>query len=240
MLHDSVAPSLFLFINNTLVPLKLLQKGYSFVHAACLDHTGEGLLIVAPPNTGKTYTALSLNRAGFNFLSDDLTIIKGNKAYCWPTNLTINPFHIDTFELSISWREYLKMTARQMINRVPLLAACLDGVKMSTERVLHNLIAQTTIKNMCFLDNGPEVVEELDHKVGFKKLIATSHEIQVFGNPIISYYFYKYPREKVDFPVLLNLRNKIYEDLTKRARIFSVMSNKGEYPRLILDNIYKR
>ena len=79
MLNDSVAPNLSLFLTNSLIPLKLIQKGSAFVHAACLDRNGEGLLIVAPPDTGKTYTTLSLNNSGFNFLSDDLTIIKGKK-----------------------------------------------------------------------------------------------------------------------------------------------------------------
>lgn len=63
--------------NNRLMPVLLLNRGCLILHAACVSIGNEGILITAPPNTGKTYTALSLTKMGFQFLSDDLTIIKG-------------------------------------------------------------------------------------------------------------------------------------------------------------------
>ena len=88
-------------INNVIIPLKLLQKGYVVIHSACVSYENQGILIVAPPDTGKTYTALTLvNKSGFEFLSDDLTIVKENVAYCYPVPLTLKFHHLKSIRVS--------------------------------------------------------------------------------------------------------------------------------------------
>ena len=237
MLHDFPAPWLQYVITNILIPLKLLQKGYSFVHAACLDSCDEGSLIIAPPNTGKTHTALFLNRTGFNYLSDDMTIIKGNKAYCYPTDLTVTPFHIKEFDISYVWKEHLKMITRRVVNQIPYLNAC-EGIRVDPKRVVHNLRMETVVRNVCFLDNGPDCVRELEYEVAFKKMIAASYEIQ-FQSPVIYSYLYKNADEELDLEKLSDLRNKIYRDVLRGSRLFSVTSRKHAYPQLIMDAIYE-
>jgi len=152
MLHDFPAPWLQYVITNILIPLKLLQKGYSFVHAACLDSCDEGSLIIAPPNTGKTHTALFLNRTGFNYLSDDMTIIKGNKAYCYPTDLTVTPFHIKEFDISYVWKEHLKMISSSQL----VILSPVPFGKGNMKNLEATLWAQRKGKNVLIIERRKE------------------------------------------------------------------------------------
>jgi dolichol-phosphate mannosyltransferase len=69
----------------------MISKGYILLHSACVDFKGHGLLLSAPPDTGKTTTVLKLVKNGYAFLSDDMTIISlPNNALCYPKPMTIS------------------------------------------------------------------------------------------------------------------------------------------------------
>ena len=76
-----------------ILSVKLIQKGYTFVHAGCLSHHGEGILIVAMQDTGKTSTVLSLlDGKEFKFLGDDFAIIgKNGITYSYPKKVRLSP-----------------------------------------------------------------------------------------------------------------------------------------------------
>jgi hypothetical protein len=63
------------------VPLAELLKrqGFYMVHAAGLAVTGKGLLVVGQSGSGKTTLALTLLRAGFDFLADDTVFLNSGK-----------------------------------------------------------------------------------------------------------------------------------------------------------------
>ena len=70
----------------------MVSKGYALAHAACLQIDGQGLLITAQTDTGKTTTCLrSIRQHGSRFVSDDMTIISPDGvALCYPKPLTIS------------------------------------------------------------------------------------------------------------------------------------------------------
>jgi len=230
---------LYFVVNNIVMPLKLLQKGYSFVHAACVDYNGEGLLIVAPPNTGKTLTALSLSKLGFGYLSDDLTIIKGNKAYCYPSRVTINLAHVRHLNIPITLGEYLRIIMKGIAGKQPFRPFSPD-IRIKLRQDSHNVVMQTVIKYIYFLDIGSEAIQELDQDEALKKLkAASSLEIRCFEDPLILSYLYKKSKEKINLQELQDLRDKIYEDLIRKVEAFSVSSkDKARFPKLVLKNIY--
>lgn len=79
-------------IVEPLLRLLVAWSGHALIHAACLERGGRGLLISAPPDTGKTSTVLRLlRRGGYRFLSDDLTLLSpGPRLRCYPKPLTIS------------------------------------------------------------------------------------------------------------------------------------------------------
>jgi len=76
-----------------ILSIKLIQKGYTFVHAGCLSYNREGILIAGMQDTGKTSTILSLvDGKEFKFLSDDLVIVgENNVAYAYPKEVRVSP-----------------------------------------------------------------------------------------------------------------------------------------------------
>ena len=84
VLTDRPGPLLF---NAVLVPLirdLLLHQGKVLMHAACVaTSNGDGLIFLADSGGGKTTTALSLFRAGFDFVSDDLITVFPKDGQVW-------------------------------------------------------------------------------------------------------------------------------------------------------------
>jgi len=72
-------------IISTLLLILLLRKNYLFTHSAAVSYNGEGILIHAFSNTGKTPTCQFLVRSGMEFMSDDHSIIGKNRdLYAYP------------------------------------------------------------------------------------------------------------------------------------------------------------
>ena len=61
----------------------LRHKGLFFIHAACVSKTQKGILIPGRMGSGKSTFTISLVRQGFNFLSEDKSILRkiGNDIY---------------------------------------------------------------------------------------------------------------------------------------------------------------
>jgi dolichol-phosphate mannosyltransferase len=62
------------------------------LHFVCIGKRfDQGILISAPPDTGKTSTVLKCMEMGFSLLSDDMTILSlPNQALCFPKPMTIS------------------------------------------------------------------------------------------------------------------------------------------------------
>ena len=91
-----------LYVNlvEPLLRFLFISRGFILLHSACLDKNESGLLMSAPPDTGKTTTVLKCVKNGFSFLSDDMTIIKlPNQAMCFPKPMTISSH---TFKTAVS------------------------------------------------------------------------------------------------------------------------------------------
>jgi dolichol-phosphate mannosyltransferase len=91
-----------LYVNlvEPLLRFLFISRGFILLHSACLDKNESGILISAPPDTGKTTTVLKCVKNGFSFLSDDMTIIKlPNQAMCFPKPMTISSH---TFKTAVS------------------------------------------------------------------------------------------------------------------------------------------
>lgn len=95
-----------LYVNlvEPLLRFLFISRGFILLHSACLDKNASGLLMSAPPDTGKTTTVLKCVKKGYSFLSDDMTIIRlPNEALCFPKPMTISSH---TFKTAVSVSNY--------------------------------------------------------------------------------------------------------------------------------------
>jgi glycosyltransferase involved in cell wall biosynthesis len=83
---------LYTNIVEALLRFVLVSRGYMLLHSACIELNGQGLLMSALTDTGKTGTVLRLLRENpSRFLSDDMTIIDATgTARSYPKPLTIS------------------------------------------------------------------------------------------------------------------------------------------------------
>ena len=89
---------LYVDLIEPILRFMMISRNNVFLHSACVDLGGHGLLLSAPPDTGKTTTVLKCIKNGFAFLSDDMTIIRlPNEALlCFPKPMTISAHTFQT------------------------------------------------------------------------------------------------------------------------------------------------
>jgi hypothetical protein len=99
---------------NSLILIKLIQRGWILAHAASLLTSSTGLLITGYPDTGKTTTTYLLSRLkDFIPLSDDLTYISENSEFIGGS--------LSSLSLSgQAEQEYFKKTLRLLRPRIML------------------------------------------------------------------------------------------------------------------------
>lgn len=87
-LDDSILkyPKLF---THTLLPLALVEllkkSGFYYLHAACADIGGKGVLFTGTPGAGKTSACYSVLKSGAGWVSDDAVLVKrvSGKVYAY-------------------------------------------------------------------------------------------------------------------------------------------------------------
>jgi putative flippase GtrA len=83
---------LYTNVVEALLRFLLVSRGYVLLHSACIMSDGKAALLSAQTDTGKTSTVIQLVRDhGFDFLSDDMTIISPDgRAICYPKPMTLS------------------------------------------------------------------------------------------------------------------------------------------------------
>ena len=92
--------------------LLLRPHGFFPLHAAALAHDGDGVLLAASSDAGKSTTAFNLVRQGWQFLSDDSVLLRVNdeavEAIAFRRNFGLDPDAEDRFpEIAAHWSTQL-------------------------------------------------------------------------------------------------------------------------------------
>lgn len=167
---------------NVVEPLlrwTFVKKGFALVHGACISHNGQGVLITAQTDTGKTTTILkTLSEYPFSFLSDDMTILhRDGTILSFPKPLTIS-LHtlkaVNQNNLTFSERIMLQIQSRlhsksgrwfgMLLDRLRLPAATLNAVvqmlvpppKYTVERLIPGvkLADRTSLWYLALIERG--------------------------------------------------------------------------------------
>lgn len=220
---------------SALIQIKLLQKGYSLIHAACLEKDGKAFLIVAPPETGKTSCVLSLVKEGFGYLADDVCIIDGTHAYSWPKPLTLHPGHIKAYKVKINLREKVELLVRERLSTLPFIKLA-EEMRIQPKRIFKEdqiIKGKTRIEKIFFLKLGGGGISEIDKDLAIRITMVCNELCPLRINvDYILNYAYKYPR-LLDLKALADLQYAILAKAIKQADCYEVSAKDRRFDKYI-------
>jgi len=225
---------------ETLLSIKLVQKGYAIVHTACLNHHGDALLFTALRDTGKTSTVLSLlDGKDFRFMSDDLTILsKSGEAYSYPRKVNISPYTLSGNIMVPSNDLKSKIKRRMAKSRFEILFGDVLHITMGDRReVPRELIEDKgVVKKIFVIGGGEEEIRKIGNKEVARKILVNTLELY---NPFrvysLNFYYHIFDFNIFD---IFDEQRKIVEEAVKDAECFEVRSNNvGRYSEMIREVI---
>ena len=179
-----------LYYFRAVLQMKLLDKGFSLIHSACVAKNGKGLMFSASSDTGKTTTALHfVIDSGYNLLGDDIVITDGKNILSFPLPV--------------------RKTTSKPFETIPLLR------KLKKEKTISlPLEEEVTPEKIFFLVNGKKnEVNKVDKREIFRKMnLMTESACPLFPFPMgvmLGYYFVR----NIDLKKYLERREKIMSRL---------------------------
>jgi len=82
---------------NALIEYILLQKGYTFIHAAGVSYNNKGFIFPAGPGVGKTLLISRLRNKTKFFADDYLILGEDGTMFSYPMDFSIYDYHFDFF-----------------------------------------------------------------------------------------------------------------------------------------------
>jgi putative flippase GtrA len=196
VLYTNVIEALLRFI--------AVSRGVILLHSACLELDGQGLLLSARTDTGKTGSVLKLLREhGARFLSDDMTILHPDgRATCFPKPLTISHHTLRAVQAgdltAAEWRR-LKLQSRlhsKEGRNFGLVLAGLNipimGINSLTQRIVPppkynvdrlvecNVIRNTRIENLFVIERGEPVLADIPFDEAIETLVENTDDAYGF------------------------------------------------------------
>jgi len=210
--------------------VKLLEKGYSPLHCAAISHKGEGIVLSAPPDTGKSLTTLLALKRGYGFLSEDIAIADKINIYSNPTTATF--YHTENLRGPKSFKSayfnffYLK---------VPILSYFLDPPNARVYDIMKDIKIdeKVPIRHIFVLDKGNGGVTEMDpNETARRLLIINRNEFSYHKNTLLFANSYFNPKLAID--KLMQKEEEIIKTLSNRVKSYLIRTdNPREYIDLI-------
>jgi len=216
--------------------IKLLQRGHTLIHAACLEKDGEGIMLVAPPDTGKTFTSIRLVRRGFNFMADDMTILgPGARAYCFPTPMTLHLVHLRELDIPLSRLARASVRARWLLNSLPWVKKLVSEAKVDYRHVLKDipLTEKTKVARIFFLERGSRGLEKVDDALALSKLIPVAKMHRSIFDDLITIYSYYHP--ELNLGALARRQEELYGELVEEAECYIVRAEGRTFADVMIE-----
>lgn len=225
---------------NTVLFLKLVQQGHTFVHSGAVNRDGDVTLVSGMRDTGKTSTTLSqFDGEDTMFMSDDLTILsREGEAYSYPRPIGISPYTLTGDLLSYPGGQLKEWMAKRQT-----LVLLQDFTSFElTERVD---IQDEWVRDYGSLENvfvlnpiekGTPEIEEVTPEQAANKLFETTVEMfDPFRVYSLNFYSYVTNFDKLD---VTTAAREIMTDALSDANCYQLNANDvTRYAELVDENI---
>jgi hypothetical protein len=212
----------------------LLQRNLSPLHCSGFRIGDSTIVVVAPPNTGKTLTTMwAVLNTNASFISEDLGITDGEHLYACPWTSTFRYYD----EISTSW--LLRMQRRLVKVFPPTELLTFPGDRKTIDRYVESrrIIARSTITHLAFLARRSGGVEPLSKDAARQMMFNFNrYEFAYIRNPMLTAYSYFNP--ELDTEALVNKEKEILSRLVENATCLLVQSNDPtKFSELILKRV---
>lgn len=220
---------------HAVIWMNLIRRGHTFTHAGSLSYRGEGVLIGAPADTGKTSTILSLLATKeFGFMSDDAALVGGGHVYAFPEKVKISP-HTLTGNLPVKSlkRKVFKPRMLGLVSERLLKINLTDFYKIPDEFVVNKCPIR---KVFVFAGYGSKKrIRKIDGKSAARILFVSSAEMSRFMHRYIELYYYMFAVDTFKF---IEEMNRVVEDSFKNAQCYMVQAPKlEEYSQAVMETL---
>ncbi len=239
-------------IFQQLMELKLLTLNATLLHAAALDINGEGLIICAPSDVGKTTTSIFLMKhlsRDAKVLSEDLTIITSDgMAFSYPVNVNVHSKHLEICGLSIGVKRALTLKLQGLIGRLCISKRVREFLGISKppripipiNEIFPSLANKTNPKVITILKKGSHSIREISADRMARMLMIMGWMgapfFKFIGNKMLIEYSYRYDLNLYDFYQRIY---ELYLKLCEKARCYEVSGTLQTYYKDVL-NLIKR
>lgn len=206
---------------SNLITIKLLQNNILTLHSAAFSNkkTKEGNLILAISNTGKSYTTFAALNEGYEYHSEDLTIL--DKDYIYTTPLI-------SAQSSMLPNKNIWLKYNLFVNK-------LTGINMFIPRVtalssFHNFFSKYDVRykakpsRIFILEKGEDSVCKLDKKEAARKILILNRlELSYSRDQVLLAYSYFNQSFSMEF--MLKTEQELIQRIVDKAECFLVKSN---------------
>jgi len=218
----------------------LLLSGRILMHGAVLESNGEGVLLAAPSDTGKTRAAISLvKNHGFKFLSDDMSIMQGSRCLSFPIDLKVERMGVVP-DLKLSVGKKFEYSRKRVLWSLPFFPQIFSGeFYISAEDLFgrERMVESTKIGTTIFLEHGPDGAKEIDKRSALNRLIS-QHKIGIADfDPFFSQLFlrFAYSTGRFDVEKLARTEMNLCEQLIESTDCYSLSVLGFDFEKGILE-----
>jgi len=227
----------------------LLLNNYLSLHASAVCINGEGFIIMAPSNTGKTVTTYNLISNGFFLLSDDITVVDLNN-YIIHSCPYAGTYYHNSFIVDDLFKKGILPFSKKVIykwnlwiNNIPLLPFFLtfkQDYSPIYEYFKFNFTSK--LKNICILQKGNkneiyQLSNDYEKEAIAKKIkFLNSIEFSWWRNPLINVFGYIHPRYSIEN--LIRVERSLIKKLLEKCNVFIVTAkDSSKFHKMIIDTI---
>jgi hypothetical protein len=216
-------------IDNTFPPgvhladilsLLLLKNNYFPLHCAAISSNNEGIVLAAPPDTGKSMTTMFAVKRGYGFLSEDIAIADDKYVYSNPQTTTF--YHMPGFKTNHSLRQ---MLFRFLAAYTPAPGYFVRPPAARIYDILKDIKIdlKVPIKYIFILAKGRDSLEELDPNEALRRIrIINRNEFSFYKNTLL--FAYSYFNRSLDINALMQKEERLIENMTSKVKSYLVQS----------------
>lgn len=222
------------YILTDIASLLLLHRGYAPIHCSGFRKENAGVVIFAPPNTGKTLTTMqACMKLGGEFLAEDLAITDGEMVHAVPWTSTFRYYGEVDSSRSSRFRNRLTQVfppAELVPSRTP---ESIQGY-VGSEKILD----QANITHLVILERGTSEIVRISPEEAFRKILNLNrYEFNYAKAP--SAVAYEFFNPELDLDSASASERKILREMISHAQEILVVRspNPMDYAQMVWSHL---